>query len=171
MKTYHLEQQILGNVEDRVKTRSTFKGQARAALLSEVEPKNVDDSFLDDRWIKFQKNDIWKLVSPPKEKFIIGKKWIFRNKLDQNGKVVRNKTMLVAEDYSQQKKIYFTKTFALVARLEVIHILLSFVAHYKMRLHQMDVKCAFLNDIINKKVFVKQPPGFESDAFPNHFLN
>ncbi|RDX89916.1 hypothetical protein CR513_28290, partial [Mucuna pruriens] len=56
----------------------------------------------------------------------------------------------------------------LKVRLEVIHILLSFATYYNMILHKMDVRCAFLNGIINKDIYVKQPPSFESDAFPNH---
>ncbi|RDY05655.1 hypothetical protein CR513_10488, partial [Mucuna pruriens] len=79
------------------------------------------------------KNDVWKLVSPPNDESIIRKKWIFINKLDENG-------------YSQQDGINFTETFASVARLEAIHILLSFAAH------QMDVKCVFINGIINEEV-------------------
>ncbi|RDY01108.1 hypothetical protein CR513_15613, partial [Mucuna pruriens] len=89
-----------------------------------------------------KKNDVWKLVSPSKGKSIIGTKWIFINKLEENGKVVRKK-----------------------AKLEAIHILLFFTTHNHMRLHQMDVECAFLNDIINEEIYVKQPLGFESDAF------
>ncbi|RDX93608.1 putative mitochondrial protein, partial [Mucuna pruriens] len=69
------------------------------ALLSNVEPKNVEEALLNDGWIltmqeeldQFQKNDVWKLVSPPNDKSIIGTNWIFRNKLDKNDKVVRNK--------------------------------------------------------------------------------
>ncbi|RDY00869.1 putative mitochondrial protein, partial [Mucuna pruriens] len=115
MKTYHLEQQILGNVEDRVRTQSTFKDQAQITMLLEVGPKNIltKQEELD----QFQKNDIWKLVSPPNDKSIIGTKWIFRNKLDKNGKVVCNKARLVTQGYSQHEGINFTKTFALVARL------------------------------------------------------
>ncbi|RDY14799.1 Copia protein, partial [Mucuna pruriens] len=123
MKLYHPEQQIISNFKDQVRTHSTFKDEAQVALLSEVEPKN---------------NDVWKLVSPPKDKFIIGTKWIFRNTLDQNGKVVQNKAKLVVQGYSQQERIDFIKTFSPIARLEVIHILLSFTYHHNMRLHQID---------------------------------
>ncbi|RDX91272.1 Copia protein, partial [Mucuna pruriens] len=80
--------------------------------------------------------------------------------------VVRNKTKLVIQGYSREERIYFIETFASIARLEAIHILLSFASHHNMRLHQIYVKCAFLNDIINEEVFVKQPPGFENDVFP-----
>ncbi|RDY13742.1 Copia protein, partial [Mucuna pruriens] len=93
------------------------------ALLSQVKPNNVKEALLDDGWIlamqeeldKFQKNDIWKLVSPPNDKSIIGTKWIFRNKLDENGKVMCNKE-----------------------RLEAICILLSFAAYHNMKLYQMN---------------------------------
>ncbi|RDX93990.1 putative mitochondrial protein, partial [Mucuna pruriens] len=61
----------------------------------------------------FQKNDVWKLVSPPNDKFIIGTKWIFRNKLDENGKVMHNKTRLVAQGYSQQEGINFIELLLL----------------------------------------------------------
>ena len=81
---------------------------------------------------------------------------------------MRYKARLVAQGYSQQEGIDFTETFAPVARLEAIRILLSFAAHHSMRLYQMDVKSAFLNGIINEEVFVKQPPGFEDQNFPGH---
>ncbi|RDX62713.1 hypothetical protein CR513_58923, partial [Mucuna pruriens] len=64
--------------------------------------------------------------------------------------------------HNKYKRIDFTETFAPVARLEVIHILILFTAHHNTRLHQMNVKCIFLN------VFVKQPSDFESDLFLNH---
>ncbi|RDX97114.1 hypothetical protein CR513_20163, partial [Mucuna pruriens] len=97
--------------------------QAQVTLVLKVEPKNLEEALLDDKWIlamqeeldQFQKNDVWKLVSPPNDKFIIGTKWIFMNKMDENGKVVRNKS-----------------------RLEAIRIWLSFAAHHNMRLHSID---------------------------------
>ncbi|RDX91269.1 Copia protein, partial [Mucuna pruriens] len=75
---------------------------------------------------------------------------------------------LVAQGYSQQEGIDFIETFTPIARLEVNCILVSFVAHSNMRLHQMDVKCSFLNGIIKEEVYVKQRPRFESDAFYDH---
>ena len=81
---------------------------------------------------------------------------------------MRNKTRLVAQGYSQQECIDFTETFAPIARLKAIRILLSFAAHHSMRLYQMDVKSAFLNGIINEEVYVKQPPGFEDQNQPEH---
>ena len=78
-----------------------------------------------------------------------------KKKLDEIGKVVRNKARLMAKGYSQQKGIDYTETFVLVARLKAIHILLSFVAQHGMMLYQMDVKSVFLNEIIKEEVYVE----------------
>jgi len=96
-------------------------------------------------------------------------KWVFRNKLDENGKVVRNKPRLVAKGYSQQEGIDSKETYAPIAHLEAICILLSFVAYSNMKLYQIDVKKnTFLNGLIQEEVYVKQPPWFESETFPQH---
>jgi len=74
----------------------------------------------------------------------------------------------VAKGYSQQEGIDYTKTFASVAHLKEIRILLSFVAHHGMMLYQMDVKSAFLNGIIKEELYVEQPPRFKSSIDPHH---
>jgi hypothetical protein len=79
---------------------------------------------------------------------VIGTKWVFKNKQGQDGEVVRNKARLVAEGFSQVEGLDFRKTFAPIARLEVIRILLAFVSSKGFKLYQMDVKCAFLNGVI-----------------------
>ncbi|RDX90373.1 hypothetical protein CR513_27780, partial [Mucuna pruriens] len=89
---------------------------------------------------QFQKNDVQKLIPLPKDKLKIGTR---RLKHDEDGKIIRNKARLVAHGYSQQEGIDYNETFALVARLEAINILLSFIAHSNMRLYQMDVKSVF----------------------------
>ncbi|GJT10493.1 retrovirus-related pol polyprotein from transposon TNT 1-94 [Tanacetum coccineum] len=99
---------------------------------------------------------------------IIGTKWIFRNKLDENGVVSRNKARLVAQGYNQQEGIDYDETYAPVARLESIRILLAYACALDFKLFQMDVKSAFLNSFINEEVYVAQPPGFIDFAKPNH---
>ena len=84
--------------------------------------------------------------------------------------VVRNKARLVAQGYCQKEGIDYEETFAPVARLEAIRILLAFSASKGFKLFQMDVKCAFLNGYIEEEVYVRQPPRFESSKFPNHVL-
>ena len=108
------------------------------------------------------------MVDRPKDYPIIGTKWVFRNKLDENGFVIKNKARLVAKGYNQEEEIDFGETFALVARLEAIRLLLAYASIMDIRLYQMDVKSTFLNRIINEKAYIEQPPRFESQEFPDH---
>ena len=145
-------------------------------LLSVIVPTIVDEALSDDGWIlamqeelnQFQRNDVWDLVPKPEHKNIIGTKWVFRNKLYEHGEVVRNKSRLVAQVYSQQEDIDYTEPFALVARLEAIRLLLSYAVNHGIILYQMDVKSAFLNGVISEEVYVKQPPSFEDLKHPDH---
>jgi len=79
---------------------------------------------------------------------VIGTKWVFHNKLDESGNVVRNKATLVVKGYNQEEDIDFDKTFTPVACLGAIHILLAFASYMGIQLFQMDVKCAFLNGFL-----------------------
>jgi hypothetical protein len=115
----------------------------------------------------FKRNEVWSLVERPKQN-VVGTKWVFRNKQDEHGVVTRNKARLVAKGYSQVEGLDFDETFAPVARLESIRILLAYATHHGFKLYQMDVKSAFLNGPIKEEVYVEQPPGFESEEYPNH---
>jgi hypothetical protein len=98
---------------------------------------------------------------------VIGIKWGFKNKQEEDGEVVMNKARLVAQGFSQLKGLEFRKTFALVARLEAVRILLAFIASKGFELYQMDVKNAFLNGVIQDEVFVRQTLDFENPKYPN----
>jgi hypothetical protein len=80
---------------------------------------------------------------------------------------VRNKTCLVAKGFSQIEGLDFGETFAPIACLEAIKILLAFAASKGFKLYQMDVKSAFLNGVIHEEVFVRKPPGFKNPKYPN----
>ncbi|GJX28929.1 copia protein [Tanacetum coccineum] len=108
------------------------------------------------------------IVPNPMDMTIIGTKWVYRNKLDENGVVTRNKARLVAQGYNQQEGIDYDETYAPVARLESIRILLAYACALDFKLYQMDVKSAFLNGFINEEVYVAQPPGFIDFAKPNY---
>ena len=123
---------------------------------------------MQDEINQFYRNKVWTLVPPPPGKTIIGTKWIFRNKMDEVGRIIRNKARLVAQGYRQEEGIDFDETFAPVARLEAIRIFLAYAAFMGFIVYQMDVKSAFLNGKLCEEVYVKQPPGFESSEFPNH---
>jgi hypothetical protein len=108
------------------------------------------------------------LVPRPVEQNIIGTKWIFKSKTDEHGTVVRNKARLVAQGYTQIEGVDFDETFAPVARLESIRILLSIACHLDFKLYQMDVKSAFLNGVLQEEVYVEQPKGFQDPHHPHH---
>nr|GEY53370.1 copia protein [Tanacetum cinerariifolium] len=101
-------------------------------------------------------------------KHMTGTKWVFRNKLDKNGVVSRNKARLVAQGYNQQEGIDYDETYAPVARLESIRILLAYAYALIFKLFQMGVKSAFLNGFINEEVYVAQPPRFIDFKKPDH---
>ncbi|GJR48949.1 copia protein [Tanacetum coccineum] len=138
-----------------------FGSNLRGNIIGK-EPKNVNESLMDESWIiamqeelnQFVANDVWELVPQPKNTTIIGTKWVFRNKLDENGVVSQNKARLVAQGYNQQEGIDYDKTYTQVARLESIRILLAYACALDFKLFQMDVKSAFLNGFINEEVYV-----------------
>jgi hypothetical protein len=115
----------------------------------------------------FKSNEVWSMVPRPKQN-VVGTKWVFRNKQDEHGVVTRNKARLVAKGYVQVTGLDFEETFAPVARLESIRILLPYDAHHSFKLFQMDLKSALLNGPIKEEVYVEQPSGFEDDRYPNH---
>ena len=93
---------------------------------------------------------MWDLVPRPEGMNVIGTKWIYKNKSDENGTMTRNKARLVAQGYTQVEGLNFDETFAHVARLETIRLLLGVSCILKFKLFQMDVKSAFLNGYLNE---------------------
>ncbi|GJY65327.1 retrovirus-related pol polyprotein from transposon TNT 1-94 [Tanacetum coccineum] len=108
-----------------------------------------------------------RLVDLPKGKHAIGTKWVYRNKKDERGIVVRNKARLVAQGYTQEEGIDYDEVFAPVARIEAIRLFLAYASFMGFIVYQMDVKSAFLYGTIEEEVYVCQPPSFEDPQFPN----
>ena len=102
----------------------------------------------------FERNQVWTLVEWPNTN-VIGTKWVFHNKQDENGVVTRNKARLVAQGFTQVEGLDFEETYAPMARLEAIQKLLAYAAHHNFKLYQMDVKSAFLNGPIQELVYVE----------------
>jgi hypothetical protein len=115
----------------------------------------------------FERNQVWDLVDPPPGCKSIGTKWVWKNKEGEKCEVVRNKSRLVSQGFSQKEGIDYEETFAPVAHLEAIRILLAFFVVKGFKLHQMDVKSAFLNGVLEEEVYVRQPLGFESEKYPH----
>ena len=109
---------------------------------------------------QIKKNDTWELVPRPKDTNVIGTKWVFRNKLNENGQVTRNKAKLVCKGYAQIEGIDFEETFSHVSRMEEIRTILDYACSKRIKVYQMDVKSAFLNGELEEEVCIEQPEEF-----------
>ena len=140
-----------------------------SCFLSRIEPKPTQEALKDPDWViamqeelgQFERNKVWKLVPHTNDLKVIGTKWVFRNKLNEHGDVVRNKARLVAKGFTQTEGLDFDESYVPVARLDAIRLFLAFAAHNDFIVYQMDVKSAFLNGELSEEVYVEQPPGFE----------
>ena len=150
----HLESNIIGSLDEGLRLR---KGNTLLAnhvtyhcYLTQFEPKKVEETLQDENWVdlmheelnQFVRNDVWEPVPRPKNVHVIDTKWIFKNKTDEDGEIIRNKSQLVAQGYTQIEGVDFDESFALVARLEYIRILKSIACTMNFKLYQMDVNCA-----------------------------
>jgi hypothetical protein len=167
---------ILGSIQRGVTTRSRLTNfWAFYSFVSSLEPLSVEHALEGPDWIiameeelnNFKRYEVWELVPRPKQN-MIGTKWVFRNKQDEFGVVTKNKARLVGKGYTLVEGLDFGETYALVARLESIRILLAYATHHDFKLHQMDVKSAFLNGRLQEEVYVEEPPSFEDPNLPNH---
>ncbi|GKB81160.1 putative ribonuclease H-like domain-containing protein [Tanacetum coccineum] len=151
-----------------------FQNCLFACFLSQHEPTKISQALDDESWVEamqeellqFKIQKVWTLVDLPSGKKAIGTKWVYRNKKDERGIVVRNKARLVAQGYKQEEGIDYDEVFAPVARVEAIRLFLAFASFMNFPVYQMDVKSAFLYGTIEEEVYVCQPPGFVDPEFP-----
>ena len=156
-----------------METRSRIRNET--CLLIKIEPRTVSEAIQDDDWYiamkeeieQIEKNKTWTLVPRPADKNVIGTKWVFRNKLDENGEITRNKARLVCKGYAQEEGLDYGETFAPVSRMEGVRTLLAYAAYKGFKVYQMDVKSAFLNGILEEEVYIEQPEGFVDDNNKN----
>jgi hypothetical protein len=116
---------------------------------------------MDEELDQIEKNDTWELVPRPKNKNVINTKWVFRNKLNEDGQVTWNKDRLVCKGYAHIEGIEFEDTFAPVARMEAIHFLLAHACSKNVKVYHMDVKSSFVNGKLEEEVYIEQPEGFQ----------
>ncbi|GJS48039.1 reverse transcriptase domain-containing protein [Tanacetum coccineum] len=192
----HPIEHVIGDVQSSVQTRrmktsysekgflsAIYEGKSHQDLhtclfvcfLSQEEPKRISQALRDPAWVEamqeellqFKLQKVWILVDLPKGHRAIGTKWVYRNKKDERGIVIRNKARLVAQGHTQEEGIDYDEVFAPVARIEAIRIFLAYASYMGFMVYQMDVKSAFLYGQIEEEVYVCQPPGFEDPDHPN----
>jgi hypothetical protein len=160
----HPASTIIGDMNECT-TRSRVQNNshshfAHASFVVTFEPKDIRHALSDHNWVNsmheelvnFERNEVWELVDLPPGCKPIGTKWVWKNKEGEKGKVVRNKSRLVAQGFSQKEGIYYEDTFTPIVRLEAIRILLAFSVAKGFKLHQMDVNSAFLNGVLEEEV-------------------
>ena len=114
------------------------------------------------------KNDVWDVVLRPEGKPVVTSKWIYKIKHAADGSIEKYKEIFVAHGFSYKEGIYYEENFGPIARYTSIILVLSLAAVMKWKIHQMDVKTAFLNGVVEEKVYVKQPLGFEKHDRETH---
>ena len=116
---------------------------------------------MDEEIKMIEKNHTWELMQKPEDKEIIGLKWVYKIKYNEDGTIQKHKARLVAKGYSQLPGVDFNETFAPVVRMETIRTVLALAAQLKLQVYQLDVKSAFLNGEIEEEVYVEQPQGYK----------
>ncbi|GJY80477.1 putative ribonuclease H-like domain-containing protein [Tanacetum coccineum] len=173
--TKNLEEHGLFSLVQQRTNHKDFQNCLFACFLSQEEPKKVIHALKDPSWIEamqdellqFKLQKVWTLVDLPNGKRAIGTKWVYRNKKDERGIVIKNKARLVAQGYTQEEGIDYDEVFAPVARIEAIRLFLACASFKDFVVYQMDVKSAFLYGKIEKEGYVCQPLGFEDPDFPD----
>ena len=108
-----------------------------------------------------EKNDTWELISLPKGHKAIGVKQVYKTKKNAKKEIERYKARLVSKGQSQKAGIDYNEVFSPVACLETLRLILSLAAQHKWRIHQMDVKSAFLNGVLKEEVYIEKPLGYK----------
>ncbi|GJX28005.1 putative ribonuclease H-like domain-containing protein [Tanacetum coccineum] len=167
----HPVEQIIRDIYSAPQTRRMTKSVTEQAMFSSVQQRTNHKDFQNCLFGCFLSQEetkkVWTLVDLPNGKRAIGTKWVYRNKKDKRGIMIKNKARLVAQGYTQEEGIDYDEVFAPVARIEAIRLFLAYASFKDFVVYQMDVKSAFLYGKIEEEVYVCQPPGFEDPDFPD----
>ncbi|GKD36319.1 retrovirus-related pol polyprotein from transposon TNT 1-94, partial [Tanacetum coccineum] len=176
----HPIESIIGDPSCSVSIRNQLETDAMwcyfDAFLTSLEPNNFKQVMIEPSWIdamqeeihEFERLEVWELVSCLNNVFLIKLKWIYKVKIDESGRVLKNKARLVAQGFRQEDGIDFEESFAPVNKIEAIYIFIANAAHKNMTIYQMDVKMDFLNGELKEEVYVSQPEGFVDQDNPSH---
>ncbi|GJQ95401.1 putative ribonuclease H-like domain-containing protein [Tanacetum coccineum] len=157
INSIHPSTLILGDPQSAVQTRSKVTKSSGAHAFVDA---------MQEELLQFKIKKVLILIDLPYGKKAIGTKWVYRNKKDERGVVVKNKAKLVAQGHMQEEGIDYDEVFALVARIEAIRIFLAFASYMGFIVYQMVVKSDFLYGKFDEEVYVSQPPGFIDPKSP-----
>ncbi|GKD78819.1 putative ribonuclease H-like domain-containing protein, partial [Tanacetum coccineum] len=163
----HPLHQVIKDLQSATQTRRMSKKLEEHGFVIHAlkDPSWIE--AIQEELLQFKLQEVWNLVDFPNGKRAIGNKWVFKNKKDEKGIVIRNKARLVAQGYTQEEGIDYDEAFAPVARIEAIRLFLAYASFKDFMVYQMDVKSVFLYGKSEEEVYVCQPLGFEDPDFPN----
>jgi len=138
------------------------------SFLADSEPARLADTIQHPKWkeamneelMTIKKNNTWQLTDLPKGHKTIDVKWVYKIKVKTNGEIERYKTRLVVKGFEQREGYDYEEIFSPVTQMETVRLIIALAAQSQWKIHQMDVKFAFLNDPLDEEVYVKQPLGF-----------
>ena len=138
-----------------------------SAIDHSHEPQTFEDASQHEVWKQAMDNELaaldenktWSVMKLPKGKKAVGSRWIYKTKFNADGTIERHKARLVARGFTQTYGVDYKETFAPVAKMNTVRVLLSVAVNKNWSLHQMDVKNAFLHGELQEEVYMKLPPG------------
>lgn len=164
----HPIENVIGQLGDGDKTWSQ-SGDVNTCLyscfISQIEPRWLD--VMHEELNQFEKLGAWKFVELPKGMKSLDTQWVYHNKQDDSGVIVRNKVRLVVRGFRQIKGFDYTEFYTPVAHLEAIRIFFVYACYMNFTVYQMDVKTTFLYGVVKEEIYVDQPLGFVNSKFPN----
>ena len=185
------EQRFLRELENlpqkrqRKAPRRLIEEEADYCYISDIltadidEPKSLNEAWngeysihwkeaTDSEFSSLQSNDTWDLVPAPKNKNVVGCRWIFKAKRKSNGSLDRFKARLVAQGYTQEQGVDYHEVFAPVVRCTAVRSLLALANNLDLEVHQMDVRTAFLQGTLDADIYMKQPTGYVDKEKPEY---
>jgi hypothetical protein len=119
------------------------------------------EAACEDEIRSFQRLGVYKVVPRPKDRKVVGSKWVFKVKTGSDGQIIIHKVRIVAQGFTQVEGINYDETFAPVAKLSSLRTLLAFAAEQNLEVHQMDIKSAYLNAPLKEEIYMEAPPGLD----------
>ena len=146
------------------------------SIMTDDESITLEKALTNENWVDAMRsemnslvqNETWELVPRPKDKNIVGNRWVFKVKRNPDGTIHRHKARLVAQGYSQVYGIDYNEVFSPVAKFATIRSLFAFANIEDLEIHQMDVKTAFLNGHLDHEIYMEQPQGFSDPDNPDY---
>jgi hypothetical protein len=142
--------------------------ESEPSTFEEATGRQVWRDAMMEEYNSIMRNDVWEVVPRPEGKSVVNFKWLYKLKHPADGGIEKYKARFMAQGFLQVEGVDYDETFASVARYTSIRAVISIAIEMGWKIHQMDVKTAFLNGLIEEEVYIEQPLGFEVHGRESH---